>query len=192
MRKLIGLFLIALLAGCGSDGGGITAPPDPVDETGECSNDGQKQFVLDNLYAWYLWNDLLPADLSIADYASPEELIIQVTEDFGPQKIVDGQEVRSTVSASCVPRQSEQDFLEGTLGELFGFSYRFVDEADTDFRIVRVFSGSPAARRRSRPWPAHPDVKRSQRHGNCWQRGHQHVFRQQLNRRVRNRADRRQ
>ena len=143
MRKLTGLFLLALLAGC-SDGGANTVALDPADETGECSINGQKQFVLDNLYAWYLWNDLLPPDIDIANYASPEELIIRVTEEFGPQKLVDGQEVPIDRFSFVRSQQSEQDFLEGTLGELFGFSYRFVDDAATDFRIVRVFSGSPA------------------------------------------------
>ena len=143
MRKLTGLFLIALLAGC-SDGGANTVALDPAEETGECSANGQKQFVLDNLYAWYLWNDLLPPDIDIANYASPEELIIRVTEEFGPQKLVDGQEVPIDRFSFVRSEQSEQDFLEGTLGELFGFSYRFVDEAATDFRIVRVYSGSPA------------------------------------------------
>jgi len=143
MRKLTGLFLVALLAGC-SDGGANTVALDPAEETGECSINGQKQFVLDNLYTWYLWNDLLPADIDIANYASPEELIIQVTEEFGPQKLVDGQEVPIDRFSFVRSQQSEQDFLDGTLGELFGFNYRFVDEAATDFRIVRVYSGSPA------------------------------------------------
>jgi C-terminal processing protease CtpA/Prc len=143
MRKLTGLFLMVLLAGC-SDGGANTVPLDSADETGECSTTAQKQIVLDNLYAWYLWNDLLPPDIDIADYASPEELIIRVTEDFGPQKLVEGQEVPIDRFSFVRSQESEQDFLEGTLGELFGFTYRFVDEAATDFRIVRVFSGSPA------------------------------------------------
>ena len=142
MRKLTGLFLIALLAGC-SDSGGSIAPPDPGGETGECSNDGQKQFVLDTLYEFYLWNDLLPSNISIANYESPEELIVRVTQDFGPQKIVDGQSVPLDRFSFLRTQQEEQEFLEG-VGELFGFSYRFVDEAATDFRIVRVLSGSPA------------------------------------------------
>ena len=142
MRKLAGLFLIALLAGCGGgSGGGLTAPVDPVEETGECSTDGQKQFVLDNLYAWYLWNDLLPADLSIADYASPEELVIRVTEDFGPQKADGGPLDRFSSVGSLVADQ--QFFGEGKY-EGFGFSYRF--ESSTVPRLSRVFSDSPAAR----------------------------------------------
>jgi C-terminal processing protease CtpA/Prc len=140
MRKLIGLFLIALLAGCDSGASSSAAPPDPVVETGDCSNDDQKQFVLDNLYYWYLWNDLLPTDLSIANYDSPEQLITSVTRDFGP-KDANGNplDLFSFVRSD----QAEQEFLEGRR-ELFGFSYRFIDPGLTEFRIVRVFAGSPA------------------------------------------------
>lgn len=138
MRILISMLVAVLLAACGGGGDGSSAPQTGTDE---CSNDGQKQFVLDNLYAWYLWNDLLPANISIDDYASPEELIIRVTEDFGPQD-ANGQPIDRFSFVRSL--QAEQDFLDGTAGELFGFSYRFVDEAATDFRVVRVLSGSPA------------------------------------------------
>lgn len=137
MRILISMLVAAVLAACGGSDGSTG----PQTGTDECNNDGQKQFVLDNLYAWYLWNDLLPANISIDDYASPEELIIRVTEDFGPQD-ANGQPIdRFSFVRS---QQAEQDFLDGTAGDLFGFSYRFVDAAATDFRIVRVLSASPA------------------------------------------------
>ena len=65
MQKLICLVAFAGLTACGGSGGGAAvAPPEPP---AACSNDAQKQFVLDALYAWYLWNDLLPADINIAD-----------------------------------------------------------------------------------------------------------------------------
>ena len=35
-------------------------------------------------YYWYLWNDLLPPNISIADYASPEELVSRGDRDFWP------------------------------------------------------------------------------------------------------------
>ena len=65
-----------------------------------------------------------------------------MTQDFGPQD-ANGEPIDRFSFVRT--QQSEQDFLDGTLGELFGFSWRFVDEALTDLRIVRVFSGSPAA-----------------------------------------------
>jgi hypothetical protein len=83
MRKLICLVAFAGLTACGGSGGdAVVAPPEPP---AACSNDGQKQFVLDALYVWYLWNDLLPANIDISDYSSPEELVFRVTTEFGPQ-----------------------------------------------------------------------------------------------------------
>ena len=136
MRKLTGFFLIALLAGC--SGGDNTAPP--ATGTAACSNDGQKQFVVDNLYAWYLWNDLLPADINIADYASPEELVIRVTEDFGPQKPDGGPLDRFSSVGSLVADQ--QFFGEGKY-EGFGFRFRFADFLPP-FVILGAFADSPA------------------------------------------------
>ncbi|MGR9093359.1 MAG: S41 family peptidase, partial [Gammaproteobacteria bacterium] len=85
-------------------------------------------------------NDLLPPDISINDYGSPEELIAQVTRTYGPQSDTGPVDLFSFVRTA----QSEQDFLEGNLGELFGFSYRFVDPELEILRIVRVYTGSPA------------------------------------------------
>ncbi len=140
MRQLITLLFLATLTACGggSSTGVVTPPPD----TTACSNDGQKQFVLDNLYAWYLWNDLLPASISIADYASPEALVSEVTREFGPQD-ANGNPI--DLFSSVGSAQADSEFFGEGKFEGFGFSYRFVDQALTDFRLVRVFSGSPAA-----------------------------------------------
>ncbi len=140
MRYLLALLSIVALAAC--DGDSSISGPDPSAEVGECSNDGQKQFVLDNLYAWYLWNDLLPTDLSINDYASPEQLVAEVTTTYGPQS-ADGNPIDLFSSVGSLQADT-QFFGEGRF-EGFGFSWRFVDPASTEFRITRVFSGSPAA-----------------------------------------------
>jgi C-terminal processing protease CtpA/Prc len=137
MRFLIGLLAFALLAACDSDGGGLTGP-----QVGDaaCENDGQKQYVLDNLYAWYLWNDLLPANLSIDDYASPEQLVRDVTQTYGPQK-ANGDPV--DLFSSVGSAQADADFFDAGQYGGFGFSYRFLDT--NDVRLSRVFSNSPAA-----------------------------------------------
>ncbi|MGB5688619.1 MAG: hypothetical protein WBM45_05040, partial [Woeseiaceae bacterium] len=69
MRKFLALLVSLSLAGCGG-GDGLDGPDGPA----QCTNDNQKQYVLDSLYYWYLWNDLLPAGIDIADYPSPEVL----------------------------------------------------------------------------------------------------------------------
>lgn len=125
MSRITVLVLLATLAGCGGGGGG--APPPAT-----CSLDAQKQFVLDNMYDWYLWNDLLPVDVNIADHETPESLL-----DF----LVSFQPLDC-----CSFIDSAQDdarfFGEGEF-EGFGFGTRFL--ADDDVRLTRVFSGSPAA-----------------------------------------------
>ena len=138
MRLVTSLLVIASLAACDSDGGGLTGPQAG---SAACENDGQKQFVLDNLYAWYLWNDLLPPDLSIDDYTSAEQLVSEVTLTYGPQKPNNGGPI--DLFSSVGSAQADAAFFgEGQYGG-FGFSYRFVDTDDA--RLSRVFSGSPAA-----------------------------------------------
>jgi carboxyl-terminal processing protease len=138
MRKLICLLAFAGLTACSGGGSG---PAGPETGTAACSNDGQKQYVLDSLYDWYLWNDLLPGNINIADYASPEELVFEVTTTFGPQN-ASNQPIDLFSSVGSAAADS-QFFGEGKF-EGFGFSWRFVDQARTDFRLTRTFAGSPA------------------------------------------------
>lgn len=142
MRKLACLITFACLTACGGGGrDSLTGTTIPPVGASACSNDGQKQFVLDALNHWYLWNDLLPNDLSIANYASPEELVFEVTTTHGPQDANGGPiDLFSSVGSA---QADSQFFGEGKF-EGFGFSWRFVDEAQTDFRLTRTFAGSPA------------------------------------------------
>ena len=138
MRSLLSLFVVASLAAC-SDGGGGTAAPQVG--TAACEVDGQKQFVLDNLYAWYLWNDLLPTNINIANYTTAEDLIFRVTREFGPQDI-NGNPIDRFSFINTIDADS-QFFGEGKF-EGFGFSYKTLDPAGIDVRLSRVFVASPA------------------------------------------------
>lgn len=140
MRILTLVLVASVLTACGGGSSGIPDFVAPPTEPSACSNDGQKQFVLDNLYAWYLWNDLLPAGINIADYASPEELVDQVTQQFGPQD-ANGNPVDRFSSVGSAAADA-QFFGEGQY-EGFGFSYRF--ETADEARLSRVFASSPAA-----------------------------------------------
>jgi len=133
MRKFAVLFVTSLLVtGCGSSGDDFTGQPS------SCSNDGQKQFVLDALYDWYLWNDQLPANINIANYASPESLVYEVTTTFGPQDALGNPIDRWSSVGSLVADQ--QYYGEGKY-EGFGFSWR---EEGAEMRMTGVFVGSPA------------------------------------------------
>lgn len=134
MRKLLVMSLTALLVvGCSSDSsdsfGGLPS---------SCSNDAQKQFVLDALYDWYLWNDQLPATINIADYATPESLVIEVTETFGPQD-ANGDPIDRFSSVGSL--QADQQFFGEGRYEGFGFSWR--DEGG-EMRLTGAFPDSPA------------------------------------------------
>lgn len=137
MRKLICLIAFAGLTACG----GGSSPTGPQAGTAACSTDGQKQYVLDRLYEWYLWNDLLPNNIDIADYATPEELVTRVTLDLGPQD-ANGDPIDLFSSVGSL--EADQQFFGEGKFEGFGFSWRFVDPAQTEFRITRTFQGSPA------------------------------------------------
>jgi C-terminal processing protease CtpA/Prc len=118
------------LSGCsvsGGDGGG-----GPQVGTPACLIDGQKQFVHDVMRDIYFWYDLLPANVDLSQYASPEELL-DFLISFQP---LDNFSYISSAEADA------QFFGEGQF-EGFGFSTRF--ETADDLRFTRVFSGSPAA-----------------------------------------------
>ena len=129
MRKFLLMIVVALLTACSGSSGDEGAQ----NQVAECSNTGQKQFVLDVMRDWYLWNDLLPADVDIDAFATPEELLaflitVQPLDDF---------------SFITTALQDQQFFGEGKF-EGFGFGSRFV--AADDLRLTRVFVDSPANR----------------------------------------------
>lgn len=85
MRKLPVLVIAALLTACGGGGGS----GGPASGGATCSANGQKQFVLDSMRTWYLWNDRLPASVNLNDFATPETLLDFLTT-FSPD---DGSEI---------------------------------------------------------------------------------------------------
>ncbi len=129
MRNLLTLLLITTLTACGSSGGDTA-----------CTNTGQKQFVLDNMRAWYFWNDLLPIQVDISQFASPEDLL-SFLSTFSPADAEGNPIDRFSFINSAAA--DAQFFGEGKF-EGFGFSSKFVDVDGTDLRLTRVFTDSPA------------------------------------------------
>ena len=74
MRKF--LYLLAAmtltLSGCSSSSGGDGGPQAG---TAACTNDAQKQFVLDAMRDVYFWYTALPANVDLSQHASPEALL---------------------------------------------------------------------------------------------------------------------
>jgi len=133
MRKLLVLLIAASLTACDS-GSGMQGPDTPT----QCSNDNQKAYVLDGLYYWYLWNDMLPPGIDIADYPSPEVLVQEVTRTYGPQKPEGGPLDRFSSVRSA---EADQQFFGEGKFEGFGFGWRM---EGPDMRFTRVFVSSPA------------------------------------------------
>lgn len=139
MRKPIIILSALVLAACSSSDGTDEAPP-----VAACSLEGQKQFVLDNMRAWYFWNDLLPAQVDTTQFATPEDLLAFLTTfspDLTPDDGIDNPVDRFSFINTAAADQAF--FGEGKF-EGFGFSSRFV--AENDLRLTRVFFDSPANR----------------------------------------------
>lgn len=134
MRKLFVFLASAAIAACGSSDGGFDGEV-PISS---CSSDGQKQFVLDAMRQWYFWEDQLPDNVDINQFASPQELLLFLTSfspDDGSGQPIDRFSFINSAAADAA------FFGEGRF-EGFGFSSRFVDT--DDLRLTRVFSDSPA------------------------------------------------
>ena len=138
MRKF--LYLLAAmtltLSGCSSSGSGDGGP-----QVGSaaCTNDAQKQFVLDAMLDVYFWYTALPANVDLSQFAAPEELLAFLIS-FSPINPLTGQPI-DRFSFINSAEADAQFFGEGKF-EGFGFSSRF--EAADDLRFTRVFIGSPA------------------------------------------------
>lgn len=119
---------VGLCVGCSSsDNAGFPQPG-----TSECSDAGQKQFVLERMNDVYLWNDLLPQDVDLNAYATAEDLLAYLTS-FQP---LDGFSYIDLAAADA-------QFFGAGQYQGYGFSSRF--EAFDDLRLTRVFASSPAA-----------------------------------------------
>ena len=77
MRKTLLVFLFTTLAGCSSGDNGNSGPI-------SCTNSGQKQFVAEVMWDWYLWTDLLPDRINGGDFATPEDLLAYF-KSFSPR-----------------------------------------------------------------------------------------------------------
>ncbi len=136
MRKLLILLATATLTACG----GSSDSPDFIDNSpSACSNEGQKQFVLDGMRFWYLWNDRLPAQVDLSQYATPDDLL-DFLKTFSPLGS-DNLPVDKTFSFIDSAAAEQQFFDEGEF-EGFGFRSRFV--AQNDLRLYYVFEDGPA------------------------------------------------
>ncbi len=139
MRHLL-VFLASLTAvACG--GGDSSLSGGPQTGTDACSDTGQKQFVYDAMLDWYLWNDLLPTNLDLSQYATAEELVFAMrafSPDLGNGPVDRFSGIRDAAT--------EQEFFDEGQYQGYGFTHRFEDPGFTDWRVRNVYVDSPAFR----------------------------------------------
>jgi len=125
MRTVLSLLFLALLTAC-------SYSTDDGDNQYSCKAGDQKRFVRDATHDWYLWNDLLPNKVKVSNFDSPAEVLASMIE------------VQPLDNYSYIGSAAADAAFFG-LGryEGFGFSWQMV--ANDDFRLTRVFDGSPAA-----------------------------------------------
>jgi len=118
----------ALISCGGGSGGGISAG-------GSCSVTRQKQFVLDAARDWYLFQDLLPASVSIANFATAQELLDFLTATARA-------EGKDRFFSFLTTPQADSSFFQE--GQFIGFGFRTSIQGNQLF-VPDVFEASPAA-----------------------------------------------
>ena len=125
--------LLTLASGCGGGAGGGS-------DTGvgatACSETARKQFVLNVAREWYLFPDLLPATVNLADFATAADLLNHLTAT--------AREQRKDRYFSYLTTRTEENSLLGE-GQFNGFGLRTRTDPGPRPFIVEVFEASPAS-----------------------------------------------
>ncbi|MEX0744892.1 MAG: S41 family peptidase [Phycisphaeraceae bacterium] len=122
-------FVTAALVACGGgSGGGMSAG-------GPCSTTNQKQFVLDATREWYLFQDLLPASVSIASFATAQDLLDALTATARAQG-------KDRFFSFLTTPQADSSFFQE--GQFIGFGFRTSIQGNRLF-VPDVFEASPAS-----------------------------------------------
>jgi len=126
-----------LVSACGGGGGGSSSGGGSAGGggTSACSETARKQFVLDATREWYLFTDLLPASVNIADYATGEDLLNALTAT--------AREQHKDRYFSYLTTKAAEDSLLGE-GQFNGFGFRTRTETGNRPFILDVFENSPA------------------------------------------------
>jgi carboxyl-terminal processing protease len=128
-----------LLAACGGGGGnpgGGNTSGGGSGGTNACSESARKQWVLDVTREWYLFPDLLPANVDLAAYPTAEDLLDALTATARAQG--------KDRFFSYLTTIAEESSLLGE-GEFVGFGFRSRTDPGNRPFIIDVFETSPAA-----------------------------------------------
>ena len=132
LHTLAGTALLVLLAGCGGGGGNGGDGPTST----ACTEGARKQFVLDVTRDWYLFDDLLPATVNVADFPDAESLLDHLTAT--------AREQGKDRHFSYLTTPAAEDSLLGE-GQFIGFGLRTRTDPVNRPMILEVFEASPAS-----------------------------------------------
>jgi carboxyl-terminal processing protease len=136
-RSLTGLACTALVlvAGCSSGGGSGSGGGNGGNPTA-CSETARKQFTLAVALDWYLFPELLPQAVNLAEFEDAEQLLDHLTAT--------AREQRKDRFFSYLTTRSEEQALLGD-GQFIGFGFRTrTDDGNRPF-VTEVFESGPAA-----------------------------------------------
>jgi C-terminal processing protease CtpA/Prc len=131
--------LIVVLGGCGGGGGGGGGGNGGGSGGGvptACGESARKQFVLSAAREWYLFDDLLPASVNTADFASAEALLDHLTATARQQG--------KDRYYSYLTTQAAENSLLGE-GQFIGFGFRNRTDPGNRPMVLDVFEQSPAS-----------------------------------------------
>jgi len=143
LHLLYGLACLALtLLGACSDGGsgggsgGSVGTGGNGGAAGTCSELERKQFTLDVARQWYLFPELLPAAVDLAQFEDAEQLLDHLTATAREQG-------KDRYFSYLTTRAEEQALLGD--GQFIGFGFRTRTDEDNRAFVTEVFESSPAA-----------------------------------------------
>lgn len=130
MRLAETLVLLAVVTtGCSSDGGGSGGGDG-------CAVDAQKQWVLDATRDWYFFDDLLPANVDLASFATAPDLLDHLTAT--------AREQGKDRFFSFLTTRAQDSALLGE-GQFIGFGFRTRTDPGPRVFVLEVFAPSPAS-----------------------------------------------
>ena len=138
MRLFIRLTILALaslstLAGCGGGGGSSGGT---LANNAPCSLTQRKQWVVDTTREWYLYPELLPASVNLAQYATPQDVLDALTANARAQN-------KDRYFSYLTSIADEEAFF--STGSSVGFGVRLqTDTAAGRVFIAEAFEGAPA------------------------------------------------
>jgi len=132
LQRFACVLVLASLAACGGgggSGGGFVPPP------GACSVAAEKTFVKDATNEWYLFPDLLPAQVDTSQFATAQDLLDYMTATARA-------EGKDRYFSYVTTKTADNSFLQE--GQFIGFGFRIRIDGNRVF-FMEAFENSPAS-----------------------------------------------